>query len=72
MRISILDDGLDIHFKGDVRLVPWENIDNMKEYSFATATRLSEIDGRTLIYAFDNMKNFSTIKEILSESDDKA
>jgi hypothetical protein len=67
MRIVVLGEGLEVHFRNSVRFIPWEHIGRIKEYSFATTTQLIERNGNTLIYAFDNMKNFSVIKCTLNE-----
>lgn len=68
MRITLLDEGLQISFKDSTSLVPWSHIGTVKEYPFATMTHLSDVNGKTIIYAFDNMKNLWVLKSVLNGS----
>ena len=68
MRITLLDEGLQISFNNSTRLVPWSLIGKVKEYPFATITRLSDVNGKTIMYAFDNMKNLWVLKSVLRDS----
>ena len=67
MEIILLDEGLEIHYKNSTQLIPWSLIVKMKEFTFAGTTRLSDINGNTIIYASDSMKNFRIIKDLLRE-----
>ena len=68
MRITLLDEGLQISFNNSTSLVPWSLIGKVKEYPFATMTRLSDVNGKTIMYAFDNMKNLWVLKSVLRDS----
>lgn len=68
MRITLLDEGLQISFRNSTTLVPWSLIGTVKEYPFVTMTRLSDVDGKTILYAFDNMKNLWVLKSALTDS----
>ena len=68
MRITLLDEGLQISFRNSTNLVPWSLIGTVKEYPFATMTRLSDVNGNTILYAFDNMKNLWVLKSALRDS----
>ena len=68
MQITLLDEGMEISFNGSTSLVLWSHIGTVKAYPFATMTRLSDVHGKTIIYAFDNMKNLWVLKSVLSES----
>lgn len=71
-RIFAFDDRLLIQSKGTEQTVSWEDLAPAKEYSFATATRLSLKSGETLIYAFDNMTDLRIIKSVLKNEQEEA
>ena len=66
-RIIAFDDRLLIQSKGAEQIVSWQDLAPAKEYSFATATRLSHKNGQTIIYAFDNMTDLRIIKSVLNK-----
>lgn len=67
MRITLLDEGLQISYRNSIKIVPWSLTGKVKEYPFATMTRLSDVNGQTIIYAFDNMENLGVLKSVLNE-----
>lgn len=71
-RIIAFDDRLLVQSKGTEQAVRWEELAPAKEYSFATATRLSLKNGETIIYAFDNMTDLYIIKSVLKNEQEEA
>lgn len=66
-RIIAFDDRLLIQSTSAEQTVFWEDLAPAKEYSFATSTRLSDKNGQTILYAFDNMTDLRIIKSVLNE-----
>jgi hypothetical protein len=72
VRIIAFNDRLLIQSNGREQTVLWEELAPAKEYSFATATRLSLKTGETIVYAFDNMSDLHVIKSVLKDEHEQA
>ena len=72
VRIIAFNDRLLIQSNGIEQTVLWEELAPAKEYSFATATRLSLKTGETIVYAFDNMPDLQIIKSVLKGEHEQA
>jgi hypothetical protein len=65
-RIVAFADRLLIQSNGVEQHVSWEDLAPAKEYPFATVTRLSRKDGRTILYALDEMTDLCVIKSVMN------
>lgn len=64
-RIFIFEDGVVFYSSKSTRLAPWHKIGTVKEFPFSYITRIRNVEGETLAYVFDLMKDFSDVKFII-------
>ena len=67
VRVTLERDGVTIRRGASERRVGWEELASAREFTFATAVQFLDRNGRTLFWAWDNMRNLHELKAALAE-----